>query len=71
MEKPLHKKHAANTVVSNIERYGEKAIVDYWNLPYYGRIKELLQGVLSSFFFNRVLGIGEKGFTSVLSIENL
>jgi len=62
LEKGLTKKHAANSVISACERYAQRAKINGWNLTEYSRIKELPQSVLSSFFFNRVLGIGEMGF---------
>lgn len=62
LEKGLTKKHAANSVIGACERYAERAKNNGWNLVEYSRIKDLPQSALSSFFFNRVLGIGELGF---------
>ena len=62
LEKSLSKRHAANTVIGACERYAERAISSHWDLTRYGRIRDLPQSILSEFFFNRVLGIGETGF---------
>ena len=62
LEKGLSKKHAANSVIGACERYGERAKVNGWQLTEYSRIRDLPQSELSSFFFNRVLGIGDMGF---------
>lgn len=64
LEKGLNKKHAANSVITGCERIGEQARLCGWNLAEYHRIKELPQSSLSAYFFNRVLGIGDLGFTT-------
>lgn len=62
LEKGISKKHAANSVIGACERYAERAKINGWDLTQYNRIKDLPQSVLSLFYFNRVLGIGEMGF---------
>lgn len=62
LESSISKKHAANSVIGACERYGERAKMNGWNLTGYSRIRDLPQSALSSFFFNRVLGIGDMGF---------
>lgn len=62
LEKGISKRHAANTVIGSCERYAERAKLNGWDLTQYNRIKDIPQSVLSIFYFNRVLGIGEKGF---------
>lgn len=62
LEKGLSKKHAANSVIGACERYAERAKMNGWTLTEYSRIRDLPQSELSSFFFNRVLGIGDMGF---------
>lgn len=62
LEGGISKKHAANTVIGACERYAERAKLSGWTLTGYNRIKDLPQSALSSFFFNRVLAIGDKGF---------
>lgn len=63
LEKGMSKNHAANTTISACERYAERAKINGWDLKGYSRIKDLPQSSLSLFFFNRVLGIGDLGFT--------
>ena len=62
LERGISKKHAANSVIGACERYAERAKMNGWNLTEYSRIRDLPQSALSSFFFNRVLGIGDMGF---------
>lgn len=62
LEKSLSKQHAANTVIGACERYAERTKIKNWELVKYKRVRDLPQSILSLFFFNRVLGIGEKGF---------
>ena len=62
LEKGISKKHAANSVIGACERYAERAKMNGWTLTEYSRIRDLPQSELSSFFFNRVLGIGDMGF---------
>ena len=62
LEREITKKHAANSVIGACERYAERAKMKGWVLSEYNRIRELPQSSLSSFFFNRVLGIGDMGF---------
>ena len=64
LEKGFNKKHAANSVITGCERIGDRARLYGWNLAEYHRIKELPQSSLSAYFFNRVLGIGDLGFTT-------
>lgn len=71
LEKGISKKHAANTVIGACERYAERAKLNGWDLTQYNRIKDVPQSVLSTFFFNRVLAIGEQGFRVPPSLEQL
>ena len=68
LEKNISRQHAANAVIGACQRYAERAKLDKWKLSEYSRIKELPQSELSSFFFNRVLKIGELGFNMAPSI---
>lgn len=58
----ISRKRAANSVIGGCRRYAERAITNNWTLVNYGRRRDLPQSELSVFFYNRVLGIGEKGF---------
>lgn len=62
LEKRITKKHAASYVIGACERYAERAKMNGWTLTEYRRIRYLSQSAFSSFFFNRVLGIGDMGF---------
>ncbi|MCL2774242.1 MAG: tetratricopeptide repeat protein [Oscillospiraceae bacterium] len=64
LEKNLSKSHAANTVINSCQRLGERAILNKWDMTQYGRIKDLPQSVLSQFFFNKVIRIGDMGFNT-------
>jgi len=64
LEKGMSRKQAANTTISACERYAERARINGWDLKGYSRIKDLPQSALSLIFFNRVLGIGDQGFTT-------
>lgn len=61
-ESNISRKQAANSVIGGCQRYAEKALIGAWDLTKYSRIHDLPQSVISEFFFNRVLNIGELGF---------
>lgn len=63
LEKNLPKKHAANTTIGSCQRYAERAVLNSWKLSEYSRIKELPQCELATFLYNKVLKIGELGFS--------
>lgn len=58
----VSKKQAANSVIGNCQRFGERAEINGWDLTKYRRAKECPQTMISEFFFNRVLKIGDDGF---------
>ena len=73
LEGGISKKHAANSVISACERFAVQAKINNWSLKGYNRPKDLPQSSLSSFFFNRVLGIGDMGFKlppTMMSLKN-
>ncbi|GIM29305.1 hypothetical protein CPJCM30710_19710 [Clostridium polyendosporum] len=61
-ETDISRKQAANSVVGNCQRYGERAIIEKWQLSKYNRVHECPQSMISEFFFNRITKIGELGF---------
>jgi hypothetical protein len=61
-EKGLPKQQAANSVVGRCQKYGERALTLGWKVGLFRRDYELPQTAVSEVFFNRALGIGEKGF---------
>jgi hypothetical protein len=54
--------NAAKAVITNAQRYGERALIEKWNVKNFSRIKELPQSVFSKYLYNRVLKLGDNGF---------
>lgn len=71
LERGIGKKHAANSVIGACARQAERARQNGWNLTHYNRINDLPQSELSTFFFNNVLRIGERGFRRPPSVDEL
>lgn len=67
----ISKKQAANSVVSRCQGFGERALIDGWELTRYKRIKELPQSSLSKVLFNKLYKIGDKCIDEVPSVEIL
>lgn len=61
----ITKKQAANTTIGTCQRYAERAFLNSWKLIEYSRIKDLPQSELATFLYNKILKIGELGFTCV------
>jgi len=70
-ENDRHSNDAVNFVIWTCEQYAEQAIIKHRDLPNYGCRRVRPQSILSSFFFNRVLKIGEAGFDVPPSLEHL
>lgn len=68
-EKNVTRKHAANSVIGNIQRYAEKVIANGWDVTQYRRPYDTPQTTISEVFFNRYLKIAEKGFYETPSME--
>ncbi|WP_191978475.1 hypothetical protein [Apilactobacillus kunkeei] len=68
-ESNISKKHAANTVISNLETVGEKAIANNWDVTKYHRDYNLKISELSKMFFNYVLEIADEGFNEAPNKE--
>jgi len=68
-EKNVNKKHAANTVISNIQRYAERVIANGWDVINYSRPYKTPQTVTSEIFFNRYLKIEQRGFYEIPSFD--
>jgi hypothetical protein len=64
-ESNISKKQAGNSVISSCQKYAETALANNWELRSYHRIPDLPQSMISEFFFNRVLKIGDEGFYTV------
>lgn len=67
VRKNIHKKHAANSVVGNIERQCELAINEKWDVKSYKRNYHMPQTVISRVLFNTLLKTNDGGFTLPLS----
>ena len=50
------------SAVEGCNKYGKRAILGDWELKKYDRIADCQQSMISEFFFNRVLKIGDSGF---------
>lgn len=61
----ITKKQAANTTIGACQRYAERAALNSWKLTEYSRIKDLPESELATFLYNKILKIGELGFTCV------
>lgn len=70
-ENERYSKDAVNFVIWSCEQYAEQAIIKHRDLPNYDLRRVRPQSILSSFFFNRVLKIGEAGFEIPPSPEYL
>jgi len=62
----ISKKHAVNTIAGGILRSCEKAKAENWEVKGYGRDYNYPQSLISEIFFDTILEIGDKGFTSVI-----
>lgn len=70
-EKHPPAQNAAKAVITNCQKYGEKALIEKWNVKTFSRIKELPQSSFSKYLFNRVLRIGDDGFNMKPDINNI
>jgi hypothetical protein len=61
----ISKNRAANSVITNCDNYGKKAIEEKWHVPAFDREKKIPQTALSKHFYDKILGIGDKGFHQV------
>lgn len=54
-----------------VERYGERALENGWDIIKYSRNKNVPQSILSEVFFNNVLFIKDDGFNKAPNIDLL
>lgn len=66
-EKKITKKQAANSVISYCRNYGERAVINGWDIKPFNRLKNKPHSLISECFFNRYLNIAEKGFYRIPS----
>lgn len=69
LEKKVTRQHAANSVIGNCQRYGEKALANNWEMKGFGRSFDCPQSIISEFLYNRVLKIGSRGFDQIPSLS--
>lgn len=60
------KHQAANSIVSRIDGYIDRALAENWNVKSYGRRFDLPQSALSRLIFNNLLGTTDGGFNMPL-----
>ncbi len=68
LEARISGKQAANSVVSKVLSYGERAKANGWELKNWGRKRERPISIISRFYFEKVLAIGDLGFSACPSI---
>jgi hypothetical protein len=68
-ENKITRKHAGNMVVTHIQRYGERAHAEGWEIKGFRRNYDLPQTAISEIFYNRILNIGSLGFELPPTIE--
>lgn len=71
VRKGVSKQHASNTVVGAMQRYGETAKIEKWDVKPYRRPHNCPQSMVSQVLFDAVLKIGERGFNITPSQEVL
>lgn len=62
-----NKKHAANTIVSNIEKQVDRALANNWNVSSYKRNYTMPQSAVSRTLFNMLLLTDDGGFTQQIN----
>ena len=67
----ISNRHAANSVIGRTEAYVRKAINEDWDIRDSWRKRECPQSVLSSFFFNYVIPIGDEAIRTVPSKKTI
>lgn len=59
----MTKAHAVNTIPGSIQRKIDKAIAEGYEIKHFGRNYNLPQSIIADILYDRVLKIGERGFT--------
>lgn len=65
----ISKRQAANSAVSAIQRYSERAISEGWDIKPYSRNFNCPQSVVSEVLYNSALRFGDNGFRLIPNIE--
>jgi len=71
LEHQYSRTFAKNIAISGVERYGERALENGWDIIKYSRNKNVPQSILSEVFFNNVLFIKDDGFNKAPNIDLL
>jgi hypothetical protein len=66
VRKQVSRKHAANTVITGVQRSMERARDNEWDVKHFGRNFECPRSNISHVLFSSVLRMGDSGFTDVL-----
>ena len=70
-EGSANKKHAANSVITNCQSYGDRAILDNWEIKGYYRDRDCKESALSQFLFSKIIKIGDAGFNTKPSLKTI
>jgi hypothetical protein len=65
------RQQAANSAISAIQRYTERALAENWDLKPYRRNYKTPQAIVSEVFYNLALRLGEDGFLLVPNIQTI
>jgi hypothetical protein len=71
LEHRFSKNYAKNIAIHGVERYGERALENGWEIIKYSRNREVPQSILSLVLFNLVLLINDDGFNEPPNIKLL
>ncbi|WP_303869615.1 hypothetical protein [Acetobacterium wieringae] len=71
LEHRFSKNYAKNIAIHGVERYGERALENGWEIIKYSRNREVPQSILSLVLFNLVLLIYDDGFNEPPNIKLL
>ncbi|MDD3597533.1 hypothetical protein [Sulfuricurvum sp.] len=65
VKREITKKHATNMIAGTLQRRIERSVAEKWDIKPYSRDFNLPQSIIADLLYNRILQIGDKGFTAV------
>jgi len=65
------RKHAANSVITNCQSYGDRAILEKWEVKGHYRDRDCKESALSQYLFSKIIKIGDAGFNTKPSLDSL
>lgn len=68
-ERNVTRKHAANSIITNCQSYGDRAILEKWEVKGHYRDRDCKESALSQFLFSKIIKIGDAGFNTKLHIN--